>query len=70
MPFPVKTLQVDDGSEFALEWTVNALKKELMVCESVYSTVRPHQALGYLTPQQFIEHWRAQSREKEEVSPN
>ncbi len=113
MPFPVKALQVDGGSEFAgefeaacqrrgirlfvlpprspklnghveraqrthqeefyevadLEWTVNALNKELIVWESVYNTVRPHQALGYLTPQQFIEHWHAQSREKEEVSP-
>lgn len=113
MPFPVKALQVDGGSEFAgefeaacqrrgirlfvlpprspklnghveraqrthqeefyevadLEWTVTALNKELIVWEAVYNTVRPHQALGYLTPQQFIEHWRAQSREQEEVSP-
>ncbi|HEY92433.1 MAG TPA: transposase, partial [Dehalococcoidia bacterium] len=23
--------------------------------EKVYNTIRPHQALGYLTPQQFLE---------------
>jgi putative transposase len=30
------------------------LKKELLEWEMVYNTVRPHQALGYLTPLQFL----------------
>lgn len=30
--------------------------------ESVYNGVRPHQALGYLTPNEFVARWRAHSR--------
>ena len=30
------------------------LNRELQVWERTYNTVRPHQALGYLTPQQFL----------------
>jgi transposase InsO family protein len=33
---------------------VATLNQELMIWERVYNTVRPHQALGYLTPQQFL----------------
>lgn len=35
-------------------WTVEALNRELRRCETIYNTVRPHQALGYLTPVQFL----------------
>ncbi|MBM3948515.1 MAG: transposase, partial [SAR202 cluster bacterium] len=31
--------------------------------EHTYNTVRPHQALGYLTPQQFLVQWRTQRKE-------
>jgi len=31
-----------------------ALNRELRQWEHIYNTVRPHQALGYLTPQQFL----------------
>jgi len=31
------------------------LGNELLEWEKVYNTIRPHQALGYLTPQQFLE---------------
>jgi len=31
------------------------LKKELLKWEIVYNTIRPHQALGYLTPLQFLQ---------------
>ena len=30
------------------------LNRELQAWERTYNTVRPHQALGYLTPQQFL----------------
>jgi transposase InsO family protein len=30
------------------------LNRELRLWEKIYNTVRPHQALGYLTPQQFL----------------
>ena len=34
------------------------LSKELLEWEGIYNTVRPHQALGYLTPLKFIEQQR------------
>ena len=99
MPFPVRALQVDGGSEFAAEFEqacqqrglhlfvlpprspklngaveranrthreefyevfphaleMNQLNRELRQWEKVYNTVRPHQALGYLTPFQFLQ---------------
>ncbi len=98
MPFPVRAIQVDGGSEFAaafeaacqqrgirlfvlpprspklnghveraqrthteefyevaqLEWTVQAITRPLRQWERVYNTIRPHQALGYRTPQEFL----------------
>ena len=30
------------------------LNRELRQWEKIYNTVRPHQSLGYLTPQQFL----------------
>jgi len=98
MPFPIRALQVDGGSEFAAEFELacqqrglhlfvlpprspklngsveranrthseefyqvhpcslemKKLNRELRHWERVYNTVRPHQALGYLTPRQFL----------------
>ena len=98
MPFPIRALQVDGGSEFAAEFEqacqqrglrlfvlpprspklngaveranrthseefyqvtpcsleMNKLNRELRQWEKIYNTVRPHQALGYLTPRQFL----------------
>jgi len=95
MPFPIRALQVDGGSEFAAEFEVacprrglrlfvlpprspklngaveranrthteefyqvtvcslemKKLNRELRQWEKIYNTVRPHQSLGYLTPQ-------------------
>lgn len=99
MPFPVKAIQVDGGSEFEAlfeaecrrqairlfvlpprspklnggverahrthteefyevtdsSFELTELRRELMEWEDVYNTIRPHQALGYLTPKKFIE---------------
>jgi transposase InsO family protein len=107
MPFPVRALQVDGGSEFAAAfeqacqqrglrlfvlpprspklngsveraqrthteefyevtpcaWQIETLNRELEAWERTYNTVRPHQALGYLTPQQFLAQWQAQRKE-------
>jgi transposase InsO family protein len=98
LPFPLRALQVDGGSEFAALFeqacqqrglrlfvlpprspklngrveranrthteefyeitpcplSVTQLNQELLDWERTYNTVRPHQALGYLTPQQFL----------------
>src|SRR6185437_14151654 len=108
MPFPVRALQVDGGSEFAAEfeqacrqrqlrlfvlpprspklngaveraqrthteefyevtpcsWQVAPLNQQLIGWERIYNTVRPHQALGYQTPQQFVARWRAKCKFK------
>ena len=48
---------------FSLE--IAALNRELLAWERTYNTVRPHQALGYLTPAQFLTRWIAQRKEAE-----
>ena len=109
MPFPIKAIQVDGGSEFqagfeqacqqrdillftlpprspklngaveraqrthteefyeVVEFSleVATLNQELQAWERTYNTVRPHQALGYLTPQQFLRQWQSQRKEAE-----
>jgi len=114
MPFPIRAIQVDGGSEFKaqfeqlcearrislfvlpprspklngrveranrtheeefhevqpnLPWTVSALTPLLRNWETIYNNVRPHQALGYLTPAEYVERWRAGMLRKEQVSP-
>jgi putative transposase len=40
------------------EPTVAGLGAELRVWETIYNEIRPHQALGYLTPRQFLDEWK------------
>ena len=97
MPFPVRAVSVDNGSEFMAEFEaparrarsacsccrpapklhgsveranrthteefyevtdaaseLDALQAALAAWEVCYNTVRPHQALGYLTPAEFL----------------
>ena len=107
MPFPIRAVQVDGGSEFAAEFELacqqrglhlfvlpprspklngaveranrthteefyqvtpcslemTKLNRELRQWERVYNTVRPHQALGYLTPRQFLLQFLSQRKE-------
>jgi putative transposase len=102
MPFPIKAIQVDGGSEFqdAFErecqkrgiklfvlpprspklnghveraqrthteefyevtdssFEIGELNRALLEWEKVYNTIRPHQALGYLTPLEFLEQYQ------------
>jgi len=46
-------------------WSVSALNRQLQEWEQTYNCVRPHQALGYLTPQQFITEWQSKRKESE-----
>lgn len=32
--------------------------------EEIYNRVRPHQALDYLTPQEFMEEWQEKQRKE------
>jgi transposase InsO family protein len=36
-------------------WTIAHLNQELLQWEKIYNTIRPHQALRYLTPLQFLQ---------------
>jgi len=40
------------------------LSNELLDWERVYNTIRPHQSLGYLTPEEFLECYRQNKREE------
>jgi transposase InsO family protein len=42
---------------------MNQLNRELRQWEKIYNTVRPHQALGYLTPRQFLHQLSSQRKE-------
>ena len=110
MPFPIRALQVDGGSEFAAEFELACQQRglhlfvlaprspklngsveranrahaeefypvtpcslemktpnrELRQWEKIYNTVRPHQSLGYLTPQQFLRQISSERRERKE----
>jgi len=107
MPFPIRALQVDGGSEFAAQFEqacqqrglhlfvlpprspklngaveranrthteefyqvtacsleMKKLNRELRHWERIYNTVRLHQSLGYLTPQQFLLQTPSQRKE-------
>ena len=107
MPFSIRAVQVDGGSEFAADfeqgcqqrglhlfvlpprspklngaveranrthteefyqvtpWSLEmkTLNRELRHWEKIYNTVRPHQALGYLTPLQFLRLTSSQRKE-------
>lgn len=52
---------------YDLDWTVAGLRPDLLDWEGVYNTIRPHQALGYLTPQEYITQWRSRCAGKEVV---
>ena len=40
------------------------LRDELLEWERIYNTIRPHQALGYLTPLKFLEQWKHHQRKE------
>ena len=107
MPFPIKAIQVDGGSEFQdlfesecqkrgirlfelpprspklnghveraqrthteefyeltdSTFELAELNKALREWEHIYDTVRPHQSLGYLTPQQFLHQYHHNRKE-------
>jgi transposase InsO family protein len=46
-------------------WNVGHLNPQLRRWEHIYNTVRPHQALGYLTPLEFLERWESQQKKAE-----
>jgi len=43
------------------------LQAALLAWNQVYESVRPHQALGYLTPGQFYQKWLAANDQREEA---
>ena len=49
--------------------TVAELGAESRQWEIVYNTIRPHQALDFLTPKEFLDQWFSQHLDLKEVSP-
>lgn len=47
------------------DWNVAQLNPQLRRWEHIYNTVRPHQALRYLTPLEFLERWKSQPKKAE-----
>ncbi len=45
------------------DWTVPELNRQLQHWERIYNTVRPHQALGYQRPLEFVTHWKSHRKE-------
>ena len=43
-------------------WALPELNRQLRAWENTYNTVRPHQALGYATPLEFLQRWRSQQK--------
>ena len=46
-------------------WTLDSLNPQLRRWEHIYNTLRPHQALGYRTPLEFLEQWKSQPQKVE-----
>jgi len=46
-------------------WNVAHLNPQLRRWEHISNTLRPHQALGYLTPLQFLKHYKSQKKKAE-----
>jgi transposase InsO family protein len=112
LPYPVRAIQVDGGSEFMAEFeaacqtrgirlfvlpprspklngcvertnrtwreefyactsaasTVGALGAAAREWETVYNTVRPHQALGYQTPAEWLDTWLRDHPEQDGIN--
>ena len=47
------------------DWNVRSLNPQLRRWEHIYNTVRPHQALGYLTPLEYLERWKTHLKKAE-----
>ena len=47
---------------------LGGLEEALLAWNRTYETVRPHQALGYKTPDQFYRQWLNNNRGKEALS--
>ena len=43
-------------------WALPELNRQLRAWENTYNTVRPHQALGYATPLEFLQRWEKSNR--------
>ncbi len=43
---------------------ISNLDRALLKWEKVYNTIRPHQSLGYPTPQEFLEHYQQNQRKE------
>jgi len=50
-----RTHQEEFYEVYELPWTATEIAEHVLRWEVVYNTVRPHQSLGYLTPQEYLD---------------
>jgi len=66
-----RSFRTDDDEFYHLQdlpADIGGLEAALLAWNHRYETRRPHQALGYLTPDQFYQQWTANHQRKEAVS--
>ena len=52
---------------YELPANLGGLEHALLTWNQVYETIRPHQALGYLTPNQFYQQWTTANHQRKEA---
>jgi len=65
-----RSFRTDDEEFYQVEelpTDVGGLEAALFAWNGVYERVRPHQALGYKTPEQFYQDWLTTHSRREEV---
>ena len=65
-----RSFRTDDDEFYHVEELpadLGGLEHALLAWNQVYETVRPHQALGYLTPDQFYHQWTAANHQRKEA---
>jgi len=62
IPSGIDDLKIKKGllNEFGIE--IGGLNRALLEWEKVYNTIRPNQALGYLTPLEFLKQYQQKRR--------
>lgn len=50
------------------EPTIEGFTSDLRTAEDIYNTIRPHQALGYLTPREYLDAWHTTQEELSRTS--
>ena len=65
MPFPVRAIQVDGGSEFQAGFEQACQQRDILLCPAPPSSTALWSGPSAPTPQQFLRQWQSQQKEAE-----